>query len=214
MLDEVQTAATRGDSRVCFQVLRKLAPRPAAPTVTVRNPATGNLCWSAEEEQEVRARALADIFQGALIAMDEPGGPQVTNDAVDDSRISPFTVAEVRKAFERLPNHKAGPVLKEHPPPAADNPRGASEGAVAEIWKLALRSDALADAVTGAFQACQGSGRTAQRFKNGETVSLRKPKGDGSSARDHYRTINLIGHAGKAYTNVTCMPALKQLGPK
>eukprot|EP00959_Pyramimonas_sp_CCMP1952_P275406 5756482-Pyramimonas_sp.AAC.1 len=50
--------------------------------------------------------------------------------------------------------------------------------------------------------------QAAQIFKDGEIVSLRKPKGHGRNAMDHYRTINLIKQVGKAFADVVCMREL------
>eukprot|EP00959_Pyramimonas_sp_CCMP1952_P003622 76438-Pyramimonas_sp.AAC.1 len=99
----------------------------------------------------------------------------------------------------KLPNMKSGPVLKWRDPDTYADPeqRPPSEGAVAELWKLALPM--IQEPVLGVFRASQAFQHVPQRVKNGETVSLRKPKGDGTNARDHYRTINLIGHLGKGF---------------
>ena len=35
------------------------------------------------------------------------------------------------------------------------------------------------------------------QFKDGITALLRKPKGDGSNARDHYHTLSILDHLGK-----------------
>ena len=98
---------------MCYQVLRKLAPKTSTPIVTAKNPDTHIACWSAEEELKVRARALADIFNGDLIPMNEAGGPQSASAETDLECIPPITMSGVRGAFAQLPNHKTGPVLEE-----------------------------------------------------------------------------------------------------
>eukprot|EP00959_Pyramimonas_sp_CCMP1952_P006733 140740-Pyramimonas_sp.AAC.1 len=49
--------------------VRRLAPKPVAPVVAVTNSATGGACQDAEEEVEVRARALSTISDGTIIDM-------------------------------------------------------------------------------------------------------------------------------------------------
>eukprot|EP00959_Pyramimonas_sp_CCMP1952_P432462 9056134-Pyramimonas_sp.AAC.1 len=98
-----------------------------------------------------------------------------------------------------MPNHKAAPPVDEaeggHPRP---------RGTVAELWKLA------GTVILEPLQALvQGIGKCASipiQFKDGVTAQLRKPKGDGTNARDHYRTLNILDHLGKGVSKFMVRP--------
>ncbi|CAK0843448.1 unnamed protein product [Prorocentrum cordatum] len=166
---EAETADANQNLRKLHSVIRRLAPKPAAPTVTVNNPESGGLCMDDAEEADVRVRALCSIFEGSMI------------DMLIDTETD-------------LPDQDT------------------HDGSIIELWKL-LATEAT-PALHGVFNACQALGHSVQRFKDGETVSLRKPKGDGKNAKDHYRTINLINHIGKVFMNVTVMPSLRGLASR
>eukprot|EP00959_Pyramimonas_sp_CCMP1952_P077164 1612804-Pyramimonas_sp.AAC.1 len=141
--------------------------------VTVHNPESGFECFDDQEEMEVRARALGDIFGATVLPLNAPVDPQ-TDPAPGAHRIGNYTAEDIGKAIDRMPNYKSAPVLKWSPFQPPDDP---PEGAVAEVWKLCR--PVVLKPLHGVFHACQAYGRSAQRFKDGETVSLRKPKGDG-----------------------------------
>ncbi|CAK0876112.1 unnamed protein product, partial [Prorocentrum cordatum] len=203
---EAEAADANMKLRKLHGVVRRLAPKPTAPVITVTSPTTATACMDAEEETRVRTKALCDIFDGILINMDKPGGPPGILPR-DDTRIGSYTIDDFAKAIAKMPNYKSAPVLKMAPD--STEPR---DGSVIELWKLATAE--TAPVLREFFQASQALGHSAQRFKDGETASLRKPKGDGKNARDHYRTINLINHIGKVFMNVTVMPSLRNLASK
>ncbi|CAK0846574.1 unnamed protein product [Prorocentrum cordatum] len=182
------------------------------PMLVVRNPATGDPCFDDEEDQQVRTDALCSIFEATELPMADDGGPQEITDAPDEDLIGQYDANDATQALVGAPNFKSAPVLKWTDPATSQAPRQDPEGAAAELWKLS--TEIVGDPLLGVFQAAQAYRRAPQGFRDGETVSLRKPKGDGLSAKDHYRTINLIGHAGKAFTNVTIMPESRQMSRK
>eukprot|EP00959_Pyramimonas_sp_CCMP1952_P399952 8379808-Pyramimonas_sp.AAC.1 len=47
---EAETADANMNLRKLHSVTRRLAPKPAAPVITVTNPSTGGACMDAEEE--------------------------------------------------------------------------------------------------------------------------------------------------------------------
>ncbi|CAK0793864.1 unnamed protein product, partial [Prorocentrum cordatum] len=210
LVDQAEQADHHNDIRKGYAIIRRIAPKPTAPSMTVHNPATGTVCFDHEEDMEVRARALCTIFQAEDVTESAPRRPPRHGMSVLDDPSEAITVENTIEAVRKLPNHKAAPVLKWSDPGSALSPmpRPQSDGAVAEIWKLCL--DYVAEPLTQVFQACHQLKQVAQRFKDGETVSLRKPKGDGRNAQDHYRTINLINHMGKAFINVACMGDLRK----
>ncbi|CAK0834272.1 unnamed protein product, partial [Prorocentrum cordatum] len=215
---EAEAADANMNLRELHSVTRRLAPKPAAPVITVTSPTTGGACMGAEEEIVVRGEVFCNIFGGTQINMDSPGGP-IGIPPRDDARIGTYTVDDVTRAIAKMPNYKSAPVLKLPSlvttgdlTATGTKPTFEADGSVIELWKLCAAE--TAPVLHGAFQACQALGHAAQRFKDVETVSLRKPKGDGKNAKDHYRTINLINHIGKVYMNVTAMPPLRNLASK
>ncbi|CAK0910217.1 unnamed protein product, partial [Prorocentrum cordatum] len=217
---EAEAAEAAMILRRLHAAVRRLAPKAVAPVVAAHNPATGGACQDAEEEVEVRARALSTSFDGTVIDMNSLGGPPCLLPR-DDNRIGTCGIDGITEAIRNMPNYKSAPVLKmpamRDLEPAlepttdryVDQP---SDGSVIEIWKLCVTE--TAPALQNVFHACRALGHSAQRSKGGETVSLRKQKGDGKCAKDHYRTINLINHIGKVYMNVTVMPELRGLAPR
>ncbi|CAK0804963.1 unnamed protein product [Prorocentrum cordatum] len=198
--EEAETADANMNLRKLHSVTRRLAPKPAAPVIAVANPTTGGACMGAEEETAVRAEGLCNIFDGTQINMDSPGGP-IGILPRDDARIGTCTVDDVTRAIAKMPNYKSAPALKLPPLGAAGDlaATGAqstfqADGSVIELWKLCAAE--TAPVLHGAFQACRALGHAAQRFKGGETVSLRKPKGDGKNAKGQCKAINLINHIG------------------
>ncbi|CAK0879420.1 unnamed protein product [Prorocentrum cordatum] len=208
---EAEMADANQNLRKLHSVIRRLAPKPAAPTATVNNPESGGLCMDDAEEADVRVRALCSIFEGSMIDMATPGGPPGLLPR-DDTRIGSYTPDDVRKAILKMPNFKSAPVLKLIDTETDLPDQDTHDGSIIELWKL-LATEAT-PALHGVFNACQALGHSVQRFKDGETVSLRKPKGDGKNAKDHYRTINLINHIGKVFMNVTVMPSLRGLASR
>ncbi|CAK0838620.1 unnamed protein product [Prorocentrum cordatum] len=71
---EAEAADANMNLRKLHSVVRRLAPKPTAPVITVTSPATATVCMDAEEETHVRTKALCDIFDGTLINMDKHGG--------------------------------------------------------------------------------------------------------------------------------------------
>eukprot|EP00959_Pyramimonas_sp_CCMP1952_P357441 7484831-Pyramimonas_sp.AAC.1 len=212
LVADAERADAVHDIRRCYSIIKRLAPKPRMPMLTARNPAAGDPCFDDEEDQQVRTEALCSIFDAKEMPVDDVGGPQEIIDAPDEDLIGQYDANAVTQALERPPNFKSAPVLKWTDPVTSQAPRQDPEGAAVELWKLSTEITGVP--LLGVFQAAQAHRRAPQRFKDGETVSLRKPKGDGSNAKDHYRTINLIGHAGKAFTNVTIMPELRQTSSK
>ncbi|CAK0898989.1 unnamed protein product, partial [Prorocentrum cordatum] len=118
----------------------------------------------------------------------------------DDERIGPYDLADIKQSITDLTKYKGGSTLQWFPqaPPT---------GAIAETWKMAL--DKVAPPLLQIFNSSQALGAAPQRFKDGETAHLRKPKGDGKSAANDYRTISLINHIGKVFARVTTLEALR-----
>ncbi|CAK0793639.1 unnamed protein product, partial [Prorocentrum cordatum] len=76
-----------------------------------------------------------------------------------------------------------------------------------KAWKVAV--DMSAAPLLRVSEAARALGKASQRFKDGETVLLRKPKGDGSSAKHDYRAISLIGLVGKSSARAAALDALR-----
>eukprot|EP00959_Pyramimonas_sp_CCMP1952_P378355 7925794-Pyramimonas_sp.AAC.1 len=108
---EAEAAEAAMNLRRLHAVVRRLAPKPVAPVVTVTNAATGGACQDAEEEVKVRARALSTIFDGTIIGMNSLGGPPGLLPR-DDARTGAYDVDDITKAIRNMPNYKSAPVLK------------------------------------------------------------------------------------------------------
>ncbi|CAK0909534.1 unnamed protein product, partial [Prorocentrum cordatum] len=108
---EAEAAEAAMNLRRLHAVVRRLAPRPVAPVVAVTSPATGGACQDAEEEVEVRTRALSTISDGTIIDTHSLGGlPGLL--PRDDTRIDTYDVDDITKAIRNMPNYKSTPVLK------------------------------------------------------------------------------------------------------
>ena len=68
LLDEATQAAESLNTRRCYQLIDKVAYKPAAAMVTVNN-TDGKPCMTAEEESRVRIEALKGIFQAQELDM-------------------------------------------------------------------------------------------------------------------------------------------------
>ncbi|CAK0843170.1 unnamed protein product, partial [Prorocentrum cordatum] len=204
LADEAERAAGQRNLRRLHTIVNKLAPKPAAPIMTVKDPNTGLPCFDAEDDQRVCILSTCDVCDGTAMRLDERP-LRAGRKERDDDRIGSYGLAEVKESIIDLPNMKGGPMLQWPM-------RGAPGGAVAESWKLAI--DTLAPPLLQVVNAAQALGDAPQRFKDGETMQLRKPKGDGCTASTDYRTINLINHFGKAYARVTTLDAMREVAHK
>ncbi|CAK0906493.1 unnamed protein product [Prorocentrum cordatum] len=80
---EAENAEARQDIRRCFAIVKRLAPKPQLPVLTVQNPLTKELCMDDAEDLQVRTAALCDIFEADEIPMENPGGPSDLNTPSD-----------------------------------------------------------------------------------------------------------------------------------
>ncbi|CAK0800187.1 unnamed protein product, partial [Prorocentrum cordatum] len=200
LADEAERAAGQRNLRRLHTIVNKLAPKPAAPIMTAKDLHTGLPRFDAEDDQRVRIQSICDVCDGAAMSVDERS-LQAGRKERDDDRISSYGLAEVKESTMDLPNLKRGLMLQWPM-------RGPPGGAVAEPWKLA--SDTLAPPLLQVSNAAQALGDAPQRFKDGETMQLRKPKGDGCTASTGYRTISLINHVGKACAKVATLDAMRE----
>ena len=211
LADEATTAAKQRDMRQCFKLINKIAPKPSPAMVTV-NSKEGQPCMDAAAETIARKEALQDIFQAVEIDMQARPAMETTPEPPPVAERLPHldqcTIEQVESMIHRMPNFKAAPPIDQE---EAGQPR--PRGAVAELWKLACCGAAAGvGAAAGAVQTLvRGIARCGQipaQFKDGVTAQLRKPKGDGSSAKDHYRTLNILDHLGKGVSKLVVKPFL------
>ena len=205
--DEAAQAAGRRDIRTCYKLINTLAHKPSAAMTTV-NDAAGKPCMSAEQEAEVRKQALVEIFQGVEISLDdEPEGEPLPLEAWPLEQLDHVLNASensITEAVFSMSNLKAAPPI-DKTPGGAPRPRGT----VIELWKL------LWPAAKSAVQTLvNGIGALTvipRQFKDGATCQLRKPKGDGKNAKDHYRTLNILDHLGKAVSRLIIAPFARKV---
>ena len=104
---------------------------------------------------------------------------------------------------------KAAPVLKWASP---EERHVAPEGAVAELWKIC--SEEIVPSLTQVVRAAGHRVGVPNQCKDGETVFLRKPKGDGSYALNHYRALNILAHIGKMIARLATAPCVKAIAAR
>eukprot|EP00959_Pyramimonas_sp_CCMP1952_P471706 9498843-Pyramimonas_sp.AAC.1 len=150
-------------------------------------------CMDLGHEMDVRTQALIQIFEGSELPLDErpPLACQCTvgeNDKLQ--HLIDITQETVENAVGSSPNNKAAPGLRIAQ--ESEESGTFSVGAVAELWKLAL--PVVARPLTYLVAAVGSRLEIPTQCKDGEIVFLRKPKGDGSNAANHYRTLNILAH--------------------
>ena len=84
-----------------------------------------------------------------------------------------------------------------------------TRGSVAELYKLGV--DSLAPALAGCYKVLCETGSLPQALKDGEITRLRKTKGTGENAAEHYRNISILEHRGKALVGAQLQPLMRTL---
>eukprot|EP00959_Pyramimonas_sp_CCMP1952_P379107 7941056-Pyramimonas_sp.AAC.1 len=117
LVTQAEVADRHQDTRQSYAIIRRLAPKPTLPTMTVFNPETGTVCFD-HEDMAVRAKALCSIF-----CADEVTPPLVpTSPLTDlDDPSTEITESSTARAIMKLPNFKAAPTLKWCDPNSTDH---------------------------------------------------------------------------------------------
>ncbi|CAK0882542.1 unnamed protein product [Prorocentrum cordatum] len=100
-----ERSAGENNLRRLFSTVRRLAPKPPAPIMTVNDPQTGLPCFDSERDNQVRVASICSLCNGTAMALHEL--PVRARDmGRDDDRIGPYDLADIKQGIRNLPNFK------------------------------------------------------------------------------------------------------------
>ena len=183
---EAEAAALRNDSRACYAVIKKLAPKPSAAGVTLKD--DQRYVFDADAEVELRAKALETIFDASPVPLHVSPEPTRTPAQLASSECLVLQEDDILHMIAKMPNNKGGPALRLKGSPGLPF----ASGAPAELWKLV--PETVASALTASCNAMLADLAIPRCFKDAEIFFLRKVrKGTGEDPVNDYRTCMQFG---------------------